>query len=89
MSGLAVARLGDKSDHGGKIISSAQKTFAEGQLIARVNDMHDCPIPGHGVTPIQTGSEQHTVEGQKTARTSSVCGCGAKIIGGSTKTFCA
>jgi uncharacterized Zn-binding protein involved in type VI secretion len=86
--GLAVARLGDKSDHGGKIITACVETFAEGQLIARVTDKHDCPIAGHGVTPIQTGSSQYIVEGQQAARTNSVCGCGAKIIGGSLKTFC-
>lgn len=83
-----VARLGDKSDHGGVIISSASKTTCEGKLVARVGDLHSCPIPGHGVTPIVTGSPQYTTEGQKTARTSSLTGCGAHIIGGATKTEC-
>jgi uncharacterized Zn-binding protein involved in type VI secretion len=85
---LAVARIGDKSDHGGRIISSCQKTKAEGPLVARVTDRHDCPIEGHGVTQIITGSPNYTVEGQQCARTSSKTGCGASIIGGSMKTFC-
>jgi uncharacterized Zn-binding protein involved in type VI secretion len=86
--GKPVARLGDSSSHGGQIISSAQKTKVEGKLIARVGDLHSCVIPGHGVTPILTGSPKFIAEGQKVARTGSVCGCGAQIIGGATKTEC-
>ena len=86
--GNAVARLGDMSDHGGQIITAASKTQVEGKMVARVTDQHTCPIPGHGVTPIQTGSPQWNAEGQKVARTGSVCGCGASIIGGATKTVC-
>jgi uncharacterized Zn-binding protein involved in type VI secretion len=83
-----VARIGDRSDHGGTIITSCKKTKAEGKLIARVTDLHSCPIPRHGVTPILTGSPNHIVEEKKCARSTSITGCGASIIGGSTKTFC-
>ena len=83
-----VARLGDHSDHGGVIITSASKTTCEGKLVARVGDQHSCPIPGHGVTLITTGSPNYNTEGQKTARTTSLTGCGASIIGGATKTVC-
>jgi uncharacterized Zn-binding protein involved in type VI secretion len=85
---LPVARIGDKSDHGGIIISSCVKTIAEGKLIARVGDKHSCPIPQHGVTAIITGSLNDITESKQTARTSSKTGCGATIIGGSKKTFC-
>jgi uncharacterized Zn-binding protein involved in type VI secretion len=85
---LPVARIGDKSDHGGRIITSCQKEKVEGKLVARVTDLHDCPIEGHGVTPIRTGSPNKVVEGKHCARTTSVTGCGASIIGGSTETFC-
>lgn len=84
----AVARLDDASDHGGQIISSASRTIVEGHLVARVGDMHFCPIPGHGVTAIQTGSPNFRCEGAPVACTGSVCGCGAVIIGGATRTFC-
>ena len=87
--GNAVARLGDGSDHGGTIISSASRTTVEGALVARVGDLHSCPIPFHGITPILTGSSQFKCEGALVARTSSTTGCGASIIGGSAKTFCA
>lgn len=82
-----VARLGDTSDHGGIIITACQKTKAEVKFVARVGDLHQCPIPNHGVTPILDGSPDHKVENMKCARTGSVTGCGAKIIGGSKKTF--
>jgi uncharacterized Zn-binding protein involved in type VI secretion len=84
-----VARIGDGSDHGGVIVSSAAKTIVEGKLVARVGDLHSCPIPGHGVTAIATGSPKVIVEGQLIARTTSVAGCGAVIIGGAQKTFAA
>ena len=83
----AVARLGDTSSHGGVIITSASKTRTEGILTARAGDSHSCPIPGHGVTPIINGSGNFKCEGMVTAVTGSITGCGASIIGGSTKTF--
>ena len=84
-----VARLGDASSHGGHIITAASRTLVEGKLVARRGDLHLCPLPGHGVTPIVTGSPQFKAEGAEVARTSSVCACGAVIIGGATKTVCA
>ena len=87
MASNPVARIGDGSSHGGVIISCCNKTFSEGRLVARVGDMHSCPIPGHGVTPIVTGSPDTFTEGKPTARSGSITGCGASIIGGSVKTF--
>jgi uncharacterized Zn-binding protein involved in type VI secretion len=82
----AVARLGDTSDHGGAIVSSAARTTVEGALVARVGDILDCPL--HGANPIVTGSPRFTCEGELVARTTSVAACGATILGGATKTFC-
>ena len=76
-----IARLGDGSDHGGSIISvTTQHTNAEGKLVARVYDLHSCPIPGHGVTPIVTGAGTFKCEGSLVALDTSICGCGASII---------
>lgn len=79
----AIARLGDVSDHGGSIISSASKTTVDGILVARVGDLHSCPLPGHGVTAIVSGSSTYICEGAVTAVVGSVCGCGAVISSGS------
>ncbi len=51
--------------------------------IARKGDMHTCPIPGHGVTPITTGSGRSKTDGKPTARVGDKTGCGATIIVGS------
>lgn len=79
-----IARLGDGSSHGGVIISSASVTKTEGVLTARVGDLHSCPIPGHGITPIVNGSGNFKCESAITAVSGSICGCGAVIIAGST-----
>ncbi|MCE8003438.1 MULTISPECIES: PAAR domain-containing protein [Halomonadaceae] len=49
--------------------------------IARKGDLHRCPIPGHGVTEIVSGSPSQ-VEGQPVARVGDKTGCGATIIEG-------
>jgi len=82
----AVARLGDGSSHGGTIISSASKTSVNGIHVARVGDLHSCPVPGHGITPIVSGSGHFTCEGELVAVVGSVCGCGAVINAGSGNT---
>ena len=81
-----VARLGDKSSHGGTIISSASRTYINGKLVARKGDLHSCPIKGHGVTPITSGSATVTIEGSPVARIGDSVGCGAVITSGSPDT---
>ena len=85
--GELIARLGDTSDHGGTIITSCSKTRAEGPRVARRGDLHSCPIPGHGITPIVSNTSPNVItEGNETAHTGSICGCGARIISGAVKT---
>jgi len=78
-----LARLGDRSTHGGTIITGATRTFVNGIPAARKGDLHSCPIQGHGVTPITTGSASILIEGQPAARVGDVTGCGATISSGS------
>lgn len=82
-----IARIGDSSTHGGRVITCAAVTKAEGKLIARVNDLHVCPIPGHGTTIIVNGSGNYKTEGKITAVYGSQAGCGAVIIPSSTSSF--
>lgn len=83
-----IARLGDKSDHGGQIITASSKSPAEGPMIARKGDLHSCPIPGHGITPIVANTSPDTyVEGAQMAMVGSICGCGAVIITGASKSY--
>lgn len=88
MAQFPVARLNDTSDHGGFIISvTTVNTTANGRLVARVGDLHFCPIRRHGITPIVNGSGNYKCEGKITAVVNSKCGCGARIITGSPNTF--
>ena len=85
--GEAQARIGDRSNHGGQIITGAARTYVNGISAARKGDMHSCPIEGHGVTAIVTGSEKTNIEGQPAARIGDRTGCGAVIISGSPDTL--
>jgi len=81
------ARLGDMSSHGGVIITGAMRTVVNGMPVARMGDLHTCPIPGHGVTPIVTGSLDTITEGMPNARIGDVTACGAVIATGSLDTL--
>lgn len=84
----AVARVGDRSSHGGTIVSGAVTVMVDGQPVARVGDMHVCGDPQHGTTPIITGSAKHSAEGAAIARVGDLVGCGAVITEGSPTTDC-
>jgi len=82
------ARLGDTTNHGGVIITSAKYTTCNGILVARKGDLHACPIPGHGITQIVTGSPDTFTEGRANARIGDKTGCGASISKASNNTDC-
>ncbi|HBP1922096.1 PAAR domain-containing protein [Pseudomonas aeruginosa] len=50
--------------------------------VARLGDMHVCPIPGHGTSPISSASPDTQVNFLGAARVGDVCGCGAVITTG-------
>jgi uncharacterized Zn-binding protein involved in type VI secretion len=52
-----------------------------------MGDLHVCPIPGHGVTPIVTGSMTTITEGSPNARIGDITACGAVIVAGSPNTI--
>ena len=81
------ARLGDRSDHGGEIVSGAFRTLVNGRPVARMGDKHDCPVPGHGTTDIVSGSPDTQTEGRPNARVGDAADCGARIITGSPNTY--
>lgn len=81
------ARLGDMSSHGGTIITGSLTTMVNGRPVARMGDLHVCPLPHHGVTPIITGSLDTITEGRPNARMGDMAGCGAVIVGGSLNTI--
>lgn len=81
-----IMRLTDTSDHGGEIVTSAERSLAEGQKIARKGDILNCPI--HGPQPIVSGSDNVLCEGKEVARHGvDTAACGAVLISRATKTI--
>lgn len=77
-----IVRLGDLSDHGGKMIT-ATAHFACNKLKVCVDqDLHSCPIKDHGITPV-TATGTFKSAGKRVIRTGDVAGCGAVLISGS------
>lgn len=73
--------LGDKTSHGGTVISASTTATVNGKGIARVGDKATCPIKGHGeVTTIVSGDPDATFDGKAPARLGDKTACGATLI---------
>lgn len=76
-----IIRLGDATNHGGKVVSCNIDNFVvNGIPVASVDDLCSCPLPGHSGSRIVSGSERHTVNGKKLAFEGDETSCGAKLI---------
>ena len=85
--GGLIIRLGDTSSHGGHVITSCTRVYAEGKLVSRLTDLHKCPKKHHHTTEIVTASIDTYAEGLRVAREGDKAGCGASLISGALKTF--
>ena len=73
--------VGDKTDHGGVVISGAPTTDINGKMIARVGDQVTCPKRGHGgTTVIVSGDPTMIIDGKPAARHGDKCACGATLL---------
>lgn len=82
---VPAAILGTTSTHGGEMISANGTLFSapgtEGVLCI-LGDLHSCPIPGHGITPIISGCATASMtNGNAIAIEGSVARCGAVLNG--------
>ncbi len=71
-------RLGDKTTHGGTVISASQHSDSGAIPIARIGDQTTCPL--HGGGPIVSGDLTLIVDGQPVARDGDKTACGARLI---------
>ncbi len=79
--------LGDKTDHGGVVISASESSDVNGRGIARVGDKVTCPRKGHGgVTTIVSGDPTAIIDGRPAARHGDKTACGASLIAGQWQT---
>ena len=73
--------LGDKTSHGGVVISASGTSDCDGKGIARVGDQVTCPKKGHGqVTMIVSGDSTAIIDGRPAARHGDKTACGALLI---------
>ncbi len=81
-----IITVGDKTDHGGTVISGSPSHDVRGRAIARLGDKVACPQPypggkPHGVNKIVTASDSLTVNGVPVAVEGCKTECGCKLIG--------
>lgn len=50
--------------------------------ISRLTDLHACPLPLHGITPLVSGAADVQVNGLPVARVGDRSGCGAVLVSG-------
>jgi uncharacterized Zn-binding protein involved in type VI secretion len=83
---LKIITVGDKTDHGGTVISGSANHDIRGKAIARLGDQVACPqlYPGgkpHGINKIITAHDTLTIDGVPVAVEGCTTECGCKLIG--------
>jgi uncharacterized Zn-binding protein involved in type VI secretion len=80
--------IGDKTSHGGTVISGTPFSVVDGKAIARVGDKVTCPHKGHGgTTVIVTGDKTKIIDGQPVACHGDKTACGATLISSQIMTY--
>lgn len=77
---LSIVRLGDRTSHGGRVVSASLNHTIRGIGIACVGDLVSCPQPGHGTNPIVEGSLFFTIAGRNVALHGHRAACGCTLI---------
>lgn len=76
---LTTSVVGDKLTHGAVIVTGSPTRKANGQQVARLGDMVDCPL--HGMNPIvQIIANMPYTDGSPTAHETAKAQCGAIIL---------
>jgi len=75
---LTMARLGDATDHGGKIVEATQDLTEEGIAIALDGHLVACPRCGGKYPIIASGRRRHN--GKRIAYIGDITTCGAKLV---------
>ena len=75
-----VIRLGDKTSHGGTLVSAAGNYTIMGKQVARIGDVCTCPIKGHTNCTIVEGDPYWTIDGRNVALEGHKTSCGATLI---------
>lgn len=80
--------VGDRTSHGGVVITGSPFSDVDGKAIARIGDKVTCPKKGHGsVTTIVTGDVTDIIDGGPVARHGDKTACGATLISSQMLTY--
>jgi uncharacterized Zn-binding protein involved in type VI secretion len=77
--GRGIVRLGDSTDHGGKVVQVGSITVVDDIRIARKGDLVACP-KCKGVFPIVEGAKDYFDENIPVALDGHKTACGASLI---------
>lgn len=77
---------GDKTSHGGTVLTGSPFSDCEGKPIARVGDMCSCPMC-HGMFPIVQGDNSTIMDGAAVAYHGCKLACGATIVSSQLRTL--
>jgi uncharacterized Zn-binding protein involved in type VI secretion len=83
--GQPLIRVGDKTSHGGEVMTGSANMIIDGKEVARLGDKVTCPTCGD--TVIAVGSPTYITDGQPTARHGDTTACGATLIASQTSYF--
>ena len=72
--------LGDKTTHGGLVLSASSTMIVNGKKVALIGDKVSCPKQGHGVNTIIEGSPEWSSDGKAIAVDGCRCECGCQLI---------
>lgn len=72
--------LGDKTTHGGEVISASSTMIVNNKKVALVGDKVSCPKEGHGINAIIEGSPEWSSDGKSVVVDGCHCECGCQMI---------
>ena len=75
-----VIRLGDRTSHGGYVVSATSRFIVMDQPVARLGDKCTCPKKGHNNCYIVEGDPDWTIDGVPVALEGHKLSCGAVLI---------
>lgn len=80
--------VGDRTSHGGIVLTGSPFSTVDGKSIARIGDQVSCPRKGHGgVTTIVTGDMTCMIDDSPVARHGDTTACGAMLISSQMMTY--
>lgn len=72
--------LGDKTTHGGDVISASSTMIVNGKKVALIGDKISCPKERHGINTIIEGSPDWISDGKAVVVDGCRCECGCQVI---------